>query len=100
MKNEFSKTPGVYVIVNKATDKVFVKASLNVVKSVKKDLTQLHNGDFENEYVQADWNEFGEDVFEVHQLKECGMGKLEYYLGYFTAKFDADCFENGYNDNL
>ena len=96
----FTKTPGVYVIVNNATDKVFVKASLNVDKSVDKDLNQLRNGEFENEYVQDDWKEYGENAFNVYQVAECGIGKLEYELGYHIAKFDADCFENGYNGDI
>ena len=48
-------------------------------------------------YVQDDWKEYGENAFDVYQVAHCGIGKLEYELGYHIAKFDADCFENGYN---
>jgi group I intron endonuclease len=88
---------GIYLIVNKVNNKVYVGKAINL-----KDRWRVHKWNLErnkhvNNYLQNAWNKYGEPNFQFEILEECEKEKLierEQYWMDFYSSFESD---NGYN---
>jgi len=61
---------GVFLIRNTINGKVFVDSSLNIPGKINRLTFQLNAGLHPSKSLQADWNEFGKDVFEFETLED------------------------------
>jgi len=61
---------GVFQVRNTVNGKVFVDSSLNIPGKINRLTFQLNLGQHPSKSFQADWNEFGKDVFEFETLED------------------------------
>lgn len=69
--------PGVYVILNKETGKLYVGSSWKMKGRVADHRRELRKGKHGNSYLQAAWKKYGESSFEVAHFQICGMPNEE-----------------------
>ncbi len=68
---EYKETPrpmGVFQIKNSANGKVFLLKALNIPGIINRHQFELKRGMHRNRELQADWNQYGEDVFSFETL--------------------------------
>lgn len=78
---EIKIAAGVYQIRNTRNQKVFIASTRNL-KTLNGKQLQLNNGGFINRRLQAEWNQFGPEVFVIEVLEV--LVKPE--EGYFDEK--------------
>ncbi len=61
---------GVFQILNKTNEKIFIDSSINVPGKINRHKFQLNAGVHPGKMLQADWNEFGESEFEFEVLED------------------------------
>lgn len=61
---------GVFQIRNTKNEKVFVDSSLNIPGKINRHRFQLIAGSHPSRSLQADWNEYGSEVFEFETLED------------------------------
>lgn len=97
-KAEEKIVSGVYKIEHVDSGKVFIGTSRNI-DNMNRILFQLRMGSFINRGLQKDWNEFGEDAFEISVLEsfEEGEGNPNKVMREMERKWKEDL--NPYGDN-
>jgi len=60
---------GVFQIRNRANDRLFVDSSTNIPGRINRHRFSLNAGLHNSKTLQADWKEFGEEVFEFETLE-------------------------------
>lgn len=66
--NNIMKMPGVYIIKNDATDKVYIGSSNNIYDRIKTHFSQLRLNKHFNDHLQFSYNKYGESVFSFKIL--------------------------------
>ena len=61
---------GIFQIINKQNNKLFLKISTDLDRAYNSDLFQLKLGSHKNTALQNDWNSFGADAFEFALFDE------------------------------
>lgn len=101
---------GIYAIKSKATQKMYIGESLNIILRWKSHKKELNNNSHHNYKLQTEWNKYGEDNFEFHIIESfdyesnCIVDKRKLYLAllcrehYNIKKFDT--IDNGFNIEL
>lgn len=90
---------GIYKIVNKKNNKVYIGQSVNIKQRWALHKSELRNKYHENIYLQNAWNKYGEDSFDFSVIEECDNNKdilnnrETFWINYYKA-FNR---ENGYN---
>lgn len=88
---------GIYIIRNKQSSRVYVGASKNIKKRWSLHRQQFKNGS-NNKYMQADYNQFGFDIFEfkvVEAVEE--TSSLKDLEQFYIDLFESDKMARGYN---
>lgn len=89
---------GIYIILNKANQKVYIGKSENLYKRITYHVNSLFNGTNKNKHLQAAFNKYGADMFDISLLqildKNDDINEREQYWIKF---FKADNREFGYN---
>ena len=70
-------TLGVYAIKNKVVDKWYFGSSISTKSACKgiggrlrRHLWELRRGEHHNAYLQASWNKYGEEAFELYLVEQ------------------------------
>ena len=66
---------GIYLIVNKVNNKVYVGSSKSSVHRKKKHIYYLRKGEHKNKHLQSSWNKYGESKFIFSFLEEVSNKK-------------------------
>ena len=98
MSNE--KISGVYCILNKKNNKIYIGSSKDVFGRKTQHYSELRGGYHENTYLQNSWNKYGEDSFEFIVLEEVKDGDEARYSReqYYIDRY-YDEGKNCYNIN-
>lgn len=88
---------GIYAIVNKLNNKVYVGQSINIRSRLTKHKWELNKNIHHNPHLQYAWNKYGEDCFDFITLCETTEEKLDEMEQYYIFAFDACDEEFGYN---
>ena len=91
---------GVYQIKNKENDLIYIGSSKNIKKRWKTHISKLKNGKHDNMFLQNDWDNYGECVFEFSILEECKEEeRFELEQKYINTFLPFNRNGNGYNIN-
>ena len=90
---------GVYKIVNKITNKIYVGSATDIKKRWRDHKWHLNHNKHHNSHLQLSWNRYGADAFEFLLILECSVDKLLIIEKEYIDKYN--CFNNkfGYNIN-
>jgi group I intron endonuclease len=82
-------TTGIYVILCRTTDMVYIGKSLDVRARLFSHRNSLQNGTHKNSKMQLAFNRYGESSFTCCLLEECTEKELNnkeaYYISYFNS---------------
>lgn len=90
-------TIGIYRILNKVNNKVYIGQSIDVENRLKQYKSCLNRGDHHNPHLQHSWDKYGEDVFEFGIITKCDESELDDLEISFIANYDSFNSEKGYN---
>jgi group I intron endonuclease len=81
---------GIYVIINKKNNKVYIGQAQNIYKRWGEHRRTLKSGKHANRYLQAAWNKFGETAFQFKILEYCPIEQLnereQHFLNAYMPK--------------
>ena len=99
MKNEISEAKyvtGVYRIVNKLNNKMYIGSSRNIGSRWYSHINMLNGNKHHSKGLQNDWNEINNcDMFEFKIVQECEEKDLLKIEQHYIDEYDS--FNNGYN---
>lgn len=87
---------GIYTIVNKRTQKIYVGSSKNIVERIATHKRALRRGDHANYQLQSDYNGYG-DVFDYSVLEYCEESALRHREQHWIDVFGGFASPNTYN---
>lgn len=90
---------GIYQILNKLNNKVYVGSSTDIKKRWRDHKWYLKNNNHHNSHLQSAWNKYGENSFEFLVLIECNIGELLIKELEFISQFNSFNNKLGYNVN-
>lgn len=88
---------GVYMILNKAENKVYIGQSRRLKDRFGRHKRSLENKTHHNKELQKDFDKYGKENFEFIVLQECTVDKLHELEEYFILCFDSANPLFGYN---
>lgn len=89
---------GIYMIKNKANDKVYIGRSKDITSRFSSHKHNLINKKHINNYLQQSWNKYGEENFEFIILEECDSVEETYEREiFYINKFNSTNMNYGYN---
>lgn len=93
-----NKISGVYLLVNKINNKIYVGSSLNINKRIRRHFNELRKNIHYNIHLQNGFNKYGEssfnsEIIEKNVLEENITTKEQFYID----KFKSHDFKYGYN---
>lgn len=88
---------GIYAIVNRINDRVYIGQSINVRDRLAHHKSSQKHGRHENDYLQKSWNKYGEMHFDFIVLQECEETYLDELECYYIELFDSINRNKGYN---
>ncbi|MGQ7278241.1 GIY-YIG nuclease family protein [Brevibacillus thermoruber] len=74
---EMKTEAGVYRITNRQNGKVFIGSTMNL-KTVNGTRFQLKFGSHKNSKLQQEWNEYGEDAFDIEVVERLEVKEDKY----------------------
>jgi len=92
--------PGIYAIVNKVNNKMYIGKSINIYKRTKQHITGLNTKNKnENRYLINSWHKYGKDNFELKILEflELDESLLSERELYWMSYYNTTDSEFGYN---
>lgn len=92
-----SKTVGIYVIWNVATDKVYVGSSIDVRSRFWQHRHKLRLGLHRNKYLQSAWNKYGEQAFIFEIIHRCSPDERFSLETWYITKLNSHHREFGFN---
>ena len=95
---EFPPRPGVYAIINRQNQKMYVGSSVNIQSRILGHVSALRLGNHYNVYLQRAWNKYSEDGFEV-KILELVDNSDDLYLreGFWISEKETYHRDKGYN---
>ena len=91
---------GIYMILNKVNNKVYIGQSVDIYKRWAKHKRELRNNKHDNDHLQKSWNRDGEQCFDFIILCECPQNKLNEMEQYYILCFNSKYREFGYNKDM
>jgi len=92
-----SKFSGIYCILNKSNNKVYIGQSKDCNKRLINHKTRLKNNKHSNEHLQSAFNKYGLENFTYSIIEECNQESIDereiYWIQYYNS-FNKDF---GYN---
>lgn len=97
IENLKSEQHGVYYIVEKTTNRIYVGSSVNIKRRVKQHYSDLIGNLHKNSYLQRTWNKYGElsfvsGVLELVDRKENLLSSEQYWIDFFESASREDGF--------
>ncbi len=92
-----SGTSGIYQLVCKATGKIYIGSSINMVVRKARHLKALGSGTHHNPYLQKAYNKYGEHNFAFYILDFCDSEELLLQEQRFLDKLQTRNPYNGFN---
>ncbi len=77
IKEKDNRKTGIFVIRNLVTGKIYIGQASDWRKLRSGYFNSLREGSFSNRDLQADFDDFGEEMFEVEVIEYCGVDVLE-----------------------
>ena len=88
---------GIYMILNKANNKIYIGQSVDVNQRWKQHKADLRHKNHENKHLINSWHKYGEESFEFILLCECEESQLNTMEQYYIFCFDSSNSKIGYN---
>lgn len=88
---------GIYAILNKKTNQIYVGQSINIKNRFKNHKWFLNHRSHCNDYLQHAWNKYGEDSFEFIILENCSKEELNDRESWWIGHYNSDDATKGYN---
>lgn len=88
---------GVYCIINKINNKIYVGQSKNLIKRKKEHFMSLEGGYHKNPHLQRAYDKYGKENFFFKLLMYCKNNELDFYEDFFIKVFDSTNRDKGYN---
>lgn len=80
---------GIYKIINKINNKVYIGQSINIKQRLSEHKSKLRGNYHNNYHLQKAWNKYGEDNFTFEIFKICGEDLLDskeiYWINYYNS---------------
>lgn len=96
----YTALAGVYEIRNTLDNKVYIGSSVNVKKRLAAHRQHLARGDHATAHLQAAWDKYGAEVFELKQLIVCAEKDILFYEQRIMDGYKANQREFGYNKRV
>lgn len=96
MKDRYSFS-GVYSIINKKNEKMYIGSSYNIYKRVQKHLSDMEKNKHINHHLMSSFKIYGIENFKVSILCECDKLDLLIFEDYYINKYQSYINKNGYN---
>ncbi len=92
---------GIYGIIHKTSNKIYVGSSINIIKRWQQHKSKLSKRKHSSKHLQSAWNNYGQDVFEFKILelvknKHNLIKREQYWLDHYKSYKR----ENGYNNRI
>ena len=97
MYERIPSVPGVYLITNTVSGKVYVGSSTNMRSRIQGHRTQLRNGKHGNALLKRAWNKHGASAFTASALRICERAQLRNVEQAVLDATGAASRERGYN---
>ena len=88
---------GIYLIRNKANNKVYVGQSVDIKQRWYNHKRELRNGTHYNEHLQKAYNKYGKENFEFKIIEYCTEEELDELESKWIKEFDSMNCNKGYN---
>ena len=88
---------GIYKIVNKVDNKVYIGQSIDLKKRQKSHFNNLIKGTHQNIYLQNAFNKYGIDNFYFEIIEKCDKDELNNKEIYYINYYDSLSRNKGYN---
>lgn len=88
---------GIYLIRNKANNKVYVGQSVDIKQRWYNHKRELKNGTHYNEHLQKAYNKYGKENFEFKIIEYCTEEELDELESKWIKEFDSMNYNKGYN---
>jgi len=97
MKIENLIVTGIYTLKNKITKENYIGKSSNIYMRLGMHLTRLCNNKHRNRLLQASWNKYGVDNFELEVLEICSLQELDVKeMSWINKLADFNITRDGY----
>lgn len=87
-----NKISGIYKIINKVNGKIYIGSSKDIRNRWHRHRYVLKAGTHHSPHLQASWNKYGEDNFEIVIVEECSIDDLlpkeQYYLDNLQPEYN------------
>jgi group I intron endonuclease len=90
---------GIYIILNKITNKVYVGSAIDIRKRWRDHKWHLNHNKHHNKHIQSAWNKYGESNFIFRIIINCDISELLIFENSYIEKYNAFNPEHGYNMN-
>lgn len=90
---------GIYKIVNKINNKVYIGSATDIKKRWRDHKWYLIHQKHHNTHLQSSWNKYGEGSFDFILVLECNINKLLILEKEFIIKYNTFNNKFGYNVN-
>ena len=94
------KNIGIYTIFNKKNNKQYIGQTIDFIKRKSDHLTSLRALNHHNPHLQAAYNKYGEQSFEVRLIENCTIDKLDERELYWINHYKTIDKKFGYNIRL
>lgn len=91
------KSSGIYKILNKINNKVYIGSAKNLRRRCYEHLSQLRRGKHFSPHLQRSWNEYKEDNFSFEILEICAFENLIERENFYIKLFNSNSHKLGYN---
>lgn len=97
MATYLQSTSGIYKIVNKVNNKIYIGCASNMRTRTNGHIYDLRKGIHKNKYLQKSWNKYGEKNFIFELVEECSTNELHKKEHYWVNKLNCLDRNIGYN---